>query len=509
MKKILKKEYLFFIYLFLFIFSFIIVKPIENLDELWNYNMARAIYEGLIPYKDISMVITPLLSFINAGFLFLFGNNLVVMRILAALLCSSILYVTFKIFMLLIKEIKISVIFTFILGILMIEDFCIDYNFFSIFLILIILYLELKKNDNENKLLENLANAKSNILIGILAGCVILTKQTIGAIVSFIAVIYPMFWIRNKSDFKIFIKIAMQRVLGIIVPLILMLIYLLVTGALDDFISYTILGVFTFSNKIGYANLLKQDFVIKMLAIVVPISVVLMILYSILGKGKTINTNFKILTIYSLSPLIIVYPISDRIHFLIGSYIVIIAILYSLFLVARYLLDKTDFKNKKFILNSVGIIVCMIMFVFTLTDIVENGIIYVQSDETEKNHEINHYENLIINPYLLNRIKEIDEFITNQNGKKVYILDSEAAVYNIPLDIYYKDYDMFNLGNFGKDGVEGIINRIKEEAESEECLYLVRNPSYNYNWQTPFDAIKYVQNNLEKTGEVSIYDIYE
>lgn len=116
---------------------------------------------------------------------------------------------------------------------------------------------------------------------------------------------------------------------------------------------------------------------------------------------------------------------------------------------------------------------------------------------------------MIINPYLLNRIKEIDEFITNQNGKKVYILDSEAAVYNIPLDIYYKDYDMFNLGNFGKDGVEGIINRIKEEAESEECLYLVRNPSYNYNWQTPFDAIKYVQNNLEKTGEVSIYDIYE
>lgn len=200
MKKILKKEYLFFIFLMAYVFSFIIVKPLGNLDELWNYNMARAIAEGLIPYKEVSMINTPLLPFINAGFLSILGNNLIVMRILASLLCATILYLTFRIFLLLIKETKISVIFTLLIGFLMIKDFCIDYNFFSLFIILIILYLELRKNDNDNNLLENLSVFKSNVLIGILAGCVILSKQTIGAILSFAVVIYPIFWIKNKKD---------------------------------------------------------------------------------------------------------------------------------------------------------------------------------------------------------------------------------------------------------------------------------------------------------------------
>ena len=214
------------------------------------------------------------------------------------------------------------------------------------------------------------------------------------------------------------------------------------------------------------------------------------------------------MTIYSLVPLIIIYPISDQIHFLIGSYIVFIALLYLIYLILRLIIGKVNLKKKDFILYSLGIIISMILFVCTAAEIVENVINYIEADKSSKNHEINHYENLIIEPYLLNRINEIDEFISNQNGKKVYILDAEAAVYNIPLDIYYKDYDMFLLGNLGKDSIEGIIQRIDREKENEDCIYLIRNPSYNYNWQTPMDVIHYVQNNLEKIGEISIYDIY-
>ena len=508
MKKILKKENVFLIFLIVYIFSFIIVKPVSNLDELWNYNMARAISEGLVPYKEVSMVITPLLSFINAIFLLILGNNLIIMRILASVLCATILYITFKIFLLLIKEIKISVIFTLLLGFLMVKDFCIDYNFFSLLLVLIILYLEIKKNDNQKGLLENLTKNKSNIAIGILAGCVILSKQTIGAILSFAVVIYPIFWVRNKNDFKIFLKIALQRILGIAIPIFILLIYLLVTGSLEDFISYTIFGVFTFSNKIPYSILLKEKLIIKLLAVVVPISVILMIVISIFAKKIKISTNFKILTIYSLVPLIIIYPISDQIHFLIGSYIVFIGILYLLFLILKWAIKKINFKSKNIVMYGLQIIICMVMFVCSVASIVENAIIYIESDKSSKNHGIKHYENLIIEPYLLDRIKEVDEFIVNQNGKKVYILDAEAAVYNIPLDIYNKDYDMFLLGNLGKDGVQGIIQRIEKEQETDDCIYLVRNPSYNYNWQTPMDVIHYVQNNLEKIGQVSIYDIY-
>ena len=508
MKKILKKENIFFLFLIAYVFSFIIVKPVSNLDELWNYNMARTISEGLIPYKEVSMVITPLLSFINAVFLLILGNNLIIMRILASVLCATILYVTFKIFLLLIKEIKISVIFTLLLGLLMVKDFCIDYNFFSLLLVLIVLYLEIKKNDNQKGLLENLTKIKSNIIIGILAGCVILSKQTIGATLSLVIVIYPIFWVRNKNDFKIFLKIALQRILGIAIPMFIMLIYLLLTGSLLDFISYTILGGLTFSNKISYSSLLQGDFIIKSLAIITPITVIIMIIISIFTKKIKESTNFKILTIYSLVPIIIIYPISDQIHFLIGSYIVFIGILYLLFLILKWAVGKSNLKQKDFILYIIELTTCVIMLSFTAISIVKNVMTYINADESSKNHGIKHYENLIIEPYLLDRIKEIDAFITSQNGKKVYILDAEAAVYNIPLDIYYKDYDMFNLGNFGKDGTEGIIQRIEKGQETDDCIYLVRNPSYNYNWQTPMDVIHYVQNNLEKIGQVSIYDIY-
>ena len=52
----------------------IIIKPISDLDEIWNYNTARAISEGLVPYKDISMITTPLLPMITAIFLKTIAN---------------------------------------------------------------------------------------------------------------------------------------------------------------------------------------------------------------------------------------------------------------------------------------------------------------------------------------------------------------------------------------------------------------------------------------------------
>ena len=65
----MKKNILLFAFIFLSVLSIIIIKPISDLDELWNYNTARAVSEGLIPYKDISMITTPLLPIITSVFL--------------------------------------------------------------------------------------------------------------------------------------------------------------------------------------------------------------------------------------------------------------------------------------------------------------------------------------------------------------------------------------------------------------------------------------------------------
>ena len=63
---------LLFIFLFITISCVILPKPLSNLDEIWNYNFAQNISNGLVPYRDFNMLQTPLLPFIVAFFLFLF-----------------------------------------------------------------------------------------------------------------------------------------------------------------------------------------------------------------------------------------------------------------------------------------------------------------------------------------------------------------------------------------------------------------------------------------------------
>ena len=147
-----------FIFIFFCIFSIIISKPLDNLDELWNYNTARVISEGKIPYKNISMITTPLLPMLTSVFLKLIANQLIVSRILASILCASVLFTIYKILFLFIKEENASLIFTALIGILCRDIFCIDYNLLVLFFSLIILYNELK-----NK--KELFNKKTDLLI--------------------------------------------------------------------------------------------------------------------------------------------------------------------------------------------------------------------------------------------------------------------------------------------------------------------------------------------------------
>ncbi len=129
--------------------------------------------------------------------------------------------------------------------------------------------------------------------------------------------------------------------------------------------------------------------------------------------------------------------------------------------------------------------------------------------KAEKNMEINHYRNIEIQSYLKERIHVVDDFIIKEEaeGKKVYILDAEAVGYMIPLDKYNKNYDLFLKGNLGKDGEEGEIAKIQNREEN--TVYLIRNASISLNWQTPKKVIEYIRENLQKIGQVSMYDIYE
>lgn len=294
-------------------------------------------------------------------------------------------------------------------------------------------------------------------------------------------------------------------------PVIFMTVYLLVTNSLIDFINYAILGIKTFSNKIAYTGLLQDDNLeIRILAVLIPASIMLNAIILLIARIlKRENNEFKnILTIliYSVSIIIVMYPISDKIHFLIGSFIALIGLIYQIYLLGKILYRKIRLAQKYKVYKITTLLIQVIIFVEIAIYGINNLYNYIK---VEKNERIAHYKNIEISEGLIERVDEIDAYISEQenNGKKVYILDAEAAIYMIPLNKYNKDYDMFLKGNIGKDGEQGQIEKIQNRNDNE--LYLIRNSKLRSNWQTPLNVVNYVRNNLEKIGEISIYEVFK
>lgn len=497
MKKNKIVEILIFMLSFVTIISIIILKPINDLDELWNYNFALNFSNGLVPYKDYNMVITPLLSMMCGIVLKLVSNKLIIMRILAATLCSGILVATYKLFNLLEIKKQISFLFCFIIGYLLKDFYCIDYNFASLLITLIIIYYEIKNYKDDECFTK--FNCKNDILLGILAGLAILTKQTSGILIAIALLGNKLLFVRKREEFKICTKSFFYRLIGIIIPILTLIIYLILNNAFKEFISYTIMGVKEFDNSISYKSLIGMN-VVGILAILVP-------LFWIYAWIKTVikekDKNMYLILVYSLALFVIVFPISNDIHFLIGAIPSIILILYEIYnlinkLYIKFLKDK-KIRISKYLFYVIDILMLLYVIIYSICN-------FKEYKNNENNYSIlKPYNYLIINKSLENQILDIERYILNSE-KNVVILDSSAVTYMMPINRYHKDYDMFNKGNFGKNGEERIINEI---SKAQNIQYLILNEKYLLNWQTPLEIINYIKTNKEKIGTILMFDIYE
>lgn len=164
--KVIVKNVLFYLALVFFASGYVLVQDLANLDEIWVYNFGRCIADGLLPYKDISMVITPLFPMIGAIFLKVFGNELFVFRILECFQIAAILFMFYKIMrrLKMNKGFSLIAVFSLFVGYSHLEIFCFDYNWAVLLLELIVVYYELK---NVNTPLER--NTLKDITFGILA----------------------------------------------------------------------------------------------------------------------------------------------------------------------------------------------------------------------------------------------------------------------------------------------------------------------------------------------------
>ena len=480
--------------------------PATDLDEVWNYNTANAFAMGLIPYKQVSMITTPLLPMINSIFLKVVFNGIMTYRVLMGIVFALIVLFIYLIIKELSNKKLLSYICAFFIGTLLIKKFLLDYNYLFLLISLVIAFLEIrdiKKNEN--------FNFNHNLCVGVLTGLAFLTKQTIGILLIFVMIL-EVFIYMKKSGFDLkfnkFIKLIGVRIFGMMVPIIIFLIYLGVTGTFNDFINYAIKGVREFSNNVPYYRLFDSNdkvvSIISRLFIIVYIPLfITFILESIKNKKlKDELINIYVLAFCSIPVIAIIYPISDDFHLMVASVFALIIISYLLILVLKKIggLIKIDVFYKKLLLIGILFIIILISF---------KNLIIERNINIKENVLVpfKHYEGIYVPEYLSKRISDVTDKVQaySNSARESIIVDAEAAIYDIVLNRYKKNYDMLLIGNIGENGVEKIINEIKD---SHNVYYFVKNPQYALNWQLPEDIVDYIRNNLKYHETVSVFDVY-
>lgn len=138
-------------------------------------------------------------------------------------------------------------------------------------------------------------------------GSTILLKQTSGLVFAVVFALYKILQVTNKDGLKEYAKIALTRLIGIVIIGLSFILYLAITGTMADFVDYAILGIKTFSNKVSYSSLFKSPSNwIKALAVICPIQIVIMLIICLISyikknlREKEWCKNIIILLAYSV-----------------------------------------------------------------------------------------------------------------------------------------------------------------------------------------------------------------
>lgn len=319
-----------------------------------------------------------------------------------------------------------------------------SYNVLVFIFLVLLIYLENKDKRND-------------YLIGFILGLTILTKQNIG-----VFLLLPSFY--YIKDFKTIIK----RIIGFIIPISIFIVYLIITKSFYRFLDLCLFGLFDFTGNSSSINIL----------FILSIFIIICTIYFIINDKRDIS-NYYVLAFYS-----IIIPILDYFHF---SY------MFWAFLLI--LLPKINFKFINYKLFCYCVIVGFSLFVFR--DNISNGFIYP--------NKINHFEYRLINKKYISITEEINMFIGENMDKKVIIFDGNSYFFRIINDEDCGYLDLLNTGNFGYNGSKKIIDEINRH---KDYIYLVSKDEVNSISQTDQEALKYIINNLNRKGSVSIYDIY-
>ena len=266
-----KKEFLKLLLLFaiFFMISFcygVFFLPLNG-DEIWNYGFSYNIAKGLVIYRDFNVMVTPLYFFLSSIFIHLFGNYLISIHLFDCILIGFLVIILYK---------RLGLYKLLLLYPLIIIYYFPSYNYFSMFLLFVIIYL---LDSHNNKYYD---------VVSFLAGLIFISKQSIGMFL----LIPVLFYSKNR----------LKSLVIYLIPFFIVSFYLFIQGAFFEFMNYCFLGMFDF----GKSNL---EFSICFLL------EFLLCLYLVikLFKGRFRSKKYFFILMFQINS----YPIFDLGHFIV------------------------------------------------------------------------------------------------------------------------------------------------------------------------------------------------
>lgn len=433
-----------FKYLVLFVFFLLIYVVLcyvnTSYDVIWEYGFSHAIRIGEVPYRDFNTISTPLYIFLMSLGLFIY-DGLLTYLVEQALFMTVLFYLFFKMF-----DKKAWLILP-VMAFPLFQQFNGTYNFLCLFLVVLLIYLE------ENK--------KSDYVIGVVLGLLILSKQTIGLPI----LIFSCIGIRN-------IKSIGKRIVACIIPVIVFFIYLIGTGSLEFFIDLCFLGLFDFGTSNG--NYLGLGAIVCMV-------IVLGLLYLIIKNPKKINYY------YVLGSFFFAFPIFDFCHM--GYFMTIVFLL---------ILPQINLKHPT-------IFSAIMMGVLLGMNILVTGINY---SEVSMLRVVPKFEEYVQTKTNKKKIINVYNKYLEYKKRDALMVGEQAMFYDIAVNNPITYFDVTLRGNYGYNGTNKMIQKVKNIQQQIFFIDMNRYKYLNDKNQLDKKLIKYIIEHSKKIDDVENYVVY-
>ncbi|MCR4704320.1 MAG: hypothetical protein K5665_11735 [Saccharofermentans sp.] len=427
----------------------ICLNNLASLDELWNYNFARQISMGLLPYRDYNMVQTPLFALITSLPLFI-CRSLFVYRLACSLIVAAQAFVLYKLLSDGTKNRLLALPFV------LISILIIDYTSYNTLFLLIALLVYYAFTKGGFK--------KHAMVIGALVALSVFARQTSGCILLILLFLIIASFYENKA------KSLLLYGAGFAVPCSAFLVYFLITSSLDDFWDCCLFSLTSFGSSNG--NFFSSSIVLLLL---LAAEITTEILILVKKRERTTLIHFFI----GIPVLFITVPIIDYSH-------VTFAVIY--FMIPAYKLLSE--KWSEVIRNTIIVFISAAVFFST----VGLGISRVVNNKFADNAA--ELKLIPIDGEICDDFTYLSWMVEQYeiNGYSVTFYSSSSVIVSIMNGTANPPYDMFLNGNF-PGSIESHMVYVEQACSRKDSIIIIASDYNEEGWQNPEGVLEYVQDN--------------